>query len=183
MDRCVSAQPSWEGEAPGEPSADAGSAGASPSQDRAKVSRITTTRRNAVKRVAEDVPIMKPVNRLHAIPEFRDLFPATKLDRLFSAEDRRLFEHRASPSFPQPPHTVFEALKQLGRFVDETTPREQLDAEYYPMFYKMARTQLRNGVSPDHFRALLSSLAESDVELVAVARQAIGDALAGRAQK
>jgi hypothetical protein len=129
---------------------------------------------------AEDDSIMKPVNRISVVPDFRELFPTTRLDRLLSAEDRRLFEHQALPS---PPQTIVEAMKELGKFVSETTSRERLLAEYYPVFYRLTRTQLQLGVSHDELQALVTSLAESDVEFVAVVRLAIEDALAGRPSK
>ncbi len=119
---------------------------------------------------------MKPINRLEAVPDVEDLLPNTKLDRLLSKQDRQLFEYQSLPSAPQ---TLFEAIKQLAKFVSGTS-RDRLYPEYYPIFYRMARTQLDAGLSNDEFDDLLSPLASSDEEFVNVVHQAIEDALAGR---
>ena len=67
------------------------------------------------------------------------------------------------------------------------TPRDRLYPKYYPMFYRMACTQLRTGLTRDAFEAALEAalgqLADSDEELVAVVREAIEDALAGKPPK
>ena len=119
---------------------------------------------------------MKPVNRLYVEPSVEDLLPNTKLDHLLSEQDQQLFEYQLLPS---PPQTLFEAIKQLAEFVSGTSP-DRLYSEYYPMFYRMARTQLDAGLSNDQIDDLLSPLASRDQEFVNVVRQAIEDALAGR---
>jgi hypothetical protein len=123
---------------------------------------------------------MKPVNRLAVVPEVCDLLPTTKLDRLLSEEDRKLFAPRA---LPRPAQTLREAINHVGRLVRGTKPHDWLYREYYPMFYRMARAQLPAGVSRDDLEALLSPLADRDDELVAVVRQAIEDGGAGKPPK
>jgi hypothetical protein len=123
---------------------------------------------------------MTPVNRLDVVPSIGELIPTTKLDRLLSEEDRKLFECQP---LPKPPQTTRELLRQLAMFARSMTTPERFRCEHYPVFYQAVREALDAGVSPEDLAAELASLADSDDAFAAVIREAIEDALGGQPPK
>jgi len=118
---------------------------------------------------------MKPVNRLDHVPSIDELLPTTKLDRLLSEDDRRLFE-------PQPWESAItrESFERLARWLSSTMPRDKLCAVYYHAYYGSTCDQVAAGASVDDILAEVTFFGESDVELSAVIWEAIQNALAGR---
>ncbi len=118
---------------------------------------------------------MQPINRLQYLPTIEELLPTTKLDRLFSEDDRRLFE----PQAQETPITR-EFFEQEARKFSSTMPREELYTVYYPLYYELTRDYLAAGLSRDELHAQLSFFVYSDVALLVVISEAMQDALADR---
>ena len=53
---------------------------------------------------------------------------------------------------------VYQGRKGGEEVCDGMTPRDRLYPKYYPMFYRMACTQLRTGLTRDAFEAALEGL-------------------------